>query len=104
MERRDRKRFSSSASVNLFSCGRMLPAELIDISFEGALIRVENGLWVAAGDIVAVGIDDLPGLPAKVRWANGSKIGVEFVGRLHETIVEYACGAELSQAREAEAA
>lgn len=61
--------------------------EAIDLSLLGlGFQRDSNTPPLPLGSTVTVGIHGFPPVRAQVRWNSGSRVGVQFCGRLHDII------------------
>lgn len=73
-ERRDRKRTSVSADVELIAGDIRIPARLLDITFAGLRCRVAvDALDGLLDDITAIKLEGLPEIAIHTKWA-GSEI------------------------------
>jgi hypothetical protein len=64
---------------------RIEPIEAIDLSLLGlGFQRGEGSEPIPLGRTVKVAIHGFPAVQAQVRWIRGSRVGVQFCGRLHD--------------------
>ncbi len=61
--------------------------EAVDLSILGlGFQRAENVSPLPPGRKVTLGIPGFPAVQAQVRWNRGSRVGVQFCGRLHDIV------------------
>ncbi len=59
-----------------------LDLSLLGVGFE----RKDGGCEYDLGDTVTVAMQGLPAVDAKVRWNSGSRVGVQFCGRIQDIL------------------
>lgn len=63
------------------------PVEAIDLSLLGlGFHRNQSSAPLPMGHTVSVGIHGFTPVQAQVRWDDGSRVGVQFCGRLHDIV------------------
>ena len=89
MEKRDRVRHAIIREARCHtSRGQSLDGQMTDLSASGCRFYSQR-TPLGVGEIVSVRIDGLEGVLGRVRWVQGSVMGIRFERPLYEPVVEH---------------